>query len=150
MCPGSFVFSFKLRMADVSTNGIIFSTTGQNTSVVGTSLRIKDSKLVASVRTISRIWEASVPAASLVDESLVQMKWSYIGELTLNVTGTVETVPYTVVSPIPVANEDLKDIVEFGEVGLTTGSVNFSITEYEDMQAKRIALAGICMSQNYT
>lgn len=145
MCSGSFKFLFRVSMTDVSTDGIIFSTSGDNTSIVGTSVFLINSNLVVVIRTVTRIWSVSAPADSLVGDTLeyVLIIWSYPGDITLKVKGVAYTAPYTVVPlRIPLAGDDLKNVIKFGGVDLNLNWVSLEVESYDVWLRKRIRDAG--------
>ena len=145
MCGGSFSLGLKLYLPDVSTDGIIFSTTGLNTSIVGTSLLLEGSNLLASVRTVSRIWKVSAPASDLSngnDLGYVNLIWNYDEEINLKIRGNSFKAPYTVVNHIPLAEDDFKSVMKFGGVDLSTGYISLSIESYDDWLKKKIHPAG--------
>lgn len=146
MCGGSFAFGFNLYLPDVSTDGIIFSTTGHDTSIVGTSLLLEGSNVVASVRTVSRIWKVLAPASGLSnvnnDFMYVDLIWNYDYEIKLKIEGTPHTAPYTVVTHIPLAEDDLKNVMRFGGVDLSTNLIQLKIEPYDDWLRKKIHHAG--------
>ena len=146
MCDGSFSLGIKLVLSDLSADGIIISTTGHNTSIVGTSLFLKGSNLFASVRTVSRIWEVSAPASGLssVDELVyVDLFWNYNGEMSLNFKGLSHRARYTVAAHMPLADDQAKNVMKFGGVDLSTNWISVKILPYSYSLYRKYQHAGI-------
>jgi hypothetical protein len=144
MCDGSFVIGVKVKISDVTTDGLLFSTSGHNTSVVGTSLFLKDSNLMVIIRTVSRIWEVSAPASSLVADTLkyFQIEWNYMQDIVLRIEDVPYSAPYTVVAPMPLSSEDTKDMITFGGVDLFFNWFSFTMESYDNWLRGRIHNAG--------
>lgn len=146
MCDGSFSLGIKLDLSDLSADGIIVSTTGHNTSIVGTSLFLKGSNLFASVRTVSRIWEVSAPASSLtnVDEVVcVDLFLNYDGEMRLHFNGLSHRARYTVAAHMPLADDQVKNVIKFGGVDLRTNWIDLEIFPYSNSLYRKYQHAGI-------
>ncbi len=144
MCGGSFTIGLMVLMTDLSLDGLIFSTTAYNTSIVGSSVFVKDSNLVVVIRTVSRIWKVSAPASALLGDTLkfVQIIWSYLDDITIKIAGVAYTAPYTVVPHMPLAGDDSRGVIRFGGVDLTSSRFSFYVESYEEWLEKRIHTAG--------
>ena len=144
MCSGSFSIVVKLAMSDISTDGIIFSTSGDNTSIVGTTVLLKDSNVMVNIRTVSRLWKVSGPASALVGNTLkfFKIEWSYSGNIILIIEGTRYSAPYTVVGPMPFASDDSKGVMTFGGVDLSFNWFSLKTESYDSWERKRIHSAG--------
>lgn len=143
-CFGSFVIGIIISLKDVSAGGIIFSTSGDNTSVVGTSLFLKDSNLVVAIRTDSRVWTVTAPASNLVrdDFTYVRISWHYNNDISLKIDGIPYTAPYKVVPRLPYNGDRFTGVVKLGGIEFVLNWFDLSITPYTVSLNKRIQPAG--------
>ena len=140
-CHGSFVLKFALSFTDRTSDGIIFSTTGYNTSVIGTSLFLKGSELTASIRTDSRAWKVSAPidmAANTFQNISVQ--WSYTGDIVLDIGSNTHVGQYSIVTHIP--GESFDGVLHVGGVDMFLYMTSFKVQSYTLEWSKRIHYAG--------
>ena len=142
-CLGNFTFKLVFSFTDESANGVIFSTTGYNTSVIGTSLFLKNSKLTASVRTKSRNWTVSGPAdmtANVVQS--VEINWRYDAELTLKMDSATYQAELSMVPHTPTSGVDLKGILNVGDIDMYLHSFSFEALPYDNEWARKIQNGG--------
>ncbi len=142
-CHGSFSLKFVLSFTDETDDGIIFSTTADNTSIVGTSLFLKDSNLIASIRTESRIWKVSAPINMAVNEfKVIKIKWSYNESITLQIGSDSYSGIYLIVSRLPKSGEDLNEVLSVGGVDMLLHLTTFKAQDYDEEWSKKIHYGG--------
>lgn len=140
-CHGSFTLKFMLSFTDETNDGIIFSTTGYNTSVFGTSLFLEGSELVASVRTNSRAWKISAPITMSVNTfQNITVSWSYTGDIVLDIDSNTRAEKYSVVTHIP--GEHFDGVLNVGGIDMLLYMTSFRAQSYDLEWSKRIHYGG--------
>ena len=142
-CHGSFQLKFLLSFTDETADGIIFSTTGYNTSVIGTSLFLKDSNLIASIRTESRKWEVSAPANMRGNAfEVIKVNWDYNEDISLKLGADTYTKKYLLVSPLPKSDEDLNGVLSVGGINVLLHQTSFKVEDYDEEWEKKTRCGG--------
>ena len=140
-CHGSFALKFVLSFTNKTDDGIIFSTTGYNTSVVGTSLFLEGSELVASVRTNSRAWNISSPIVKSVNTfQNITVKWSYTGDIVLDIDSNTRAEKYSIVTHSP--GEHFDGVFNVGGIDMFLRMTSFKVQSYDLEWSKRIHYGG--------
>ncbi|XP_028392974.1 uncharacterized protein LOC114517441 isoform X2 [Dendronephthya gigantea] len=142
-CSGSFVIGIQISVKDVSVDGVIFSTSGHNTSVVGTSLFLKDSNLVVAIRTATRIWTVTAPASGLDRDNFtyVMIYWQYNNDISLEIDRIPYTAPYKVVPGVPYNGDLFPGVIKLGGTEFIINWFTLDIIPYTTSFNKRIQYA---------
>lgn len=142
-CHGNFMLKFFLSFTNETDEGIIFSTSGFNTSVVGTSLFLKNSKLIASIRTKSREWKASAPMNMAVNAfQIIKINWGYNEAIKLTIDTDTYIETYMTVSHIPESGEDLNGVLSVGGIDMLLRFSAFKVEDYDGEWSKRVQYGG--------
>ena len=142
-CPGSFQLKFVLSFTGETNDGIVFSTSGSNTSISGTSLFLKNSNLIASIRTESRIWEVSAPTNMVVDAfEVVKINWGYNEDISLQLGSNTFTRNYLSVSQLPTSDEDSNGFLSVGGIDIWLNWMSFKVEDYDEEWRKKIHHGG--------